>query len=1015
MTNFTHLRCHSDYSLLNGVASIDKLINQAKKYKMSSLALTDNGNMFGAIDFYTKAKDAGIKPIIGCEMNVVSNLESEERPLKLILLAKDYSGYQNLIRLVSEANTTGLQDKPKINMGSLERYCLNLIAVFPAEQPKEKIHKIYEIYKHNFYVGISQPNEVINGFNYVAINNIYYLEKKDARLRDIVYCVQTKKIINLEIGVETTKDYFYDQETALVIFKDLPEALENTIKIADQCNLEIPMGGSLLPRFKCPDGMAPDKYLEYLVWEGLGKRYPVVTEEAESRVNYELEVINTMGFSEYFLIVWDFVKYAKNNDIPTGPGRGSACSSIVAYSLRITEIDPLRYDLLFERFLNKDRISMPDIDLDFCINKRSLIIDYLNNKYGSDYVSQIATFGKMQSKAVVRDVGRVLNVPLRDVSKLTESITQDHLSDAVKENKDIQFMNQYIPSIKRLLAICNKLEGNIRHTSVHAAGVVLSKDPLIECVPIMKNADSINTQYSMTDLEKIGLLKIDILGLRNLTVLQKAKELIKKQQNIDIDLNNLDLNDKATFDLLSKGDTIGIFQLESEGMRKLLKKLKPTQFEDIIALLALYRPGPLGSKMDKLFVKNKKNNTAEYDLPELEPVLRDTYGVILYQEQVMKIANVVAGFTLSQADILRKAMGKKKKEDMDKMKNLFMKGVKTLGKDEEVGKKIFEKINKFAGYGFVKSHAAAYAMISYQTAYLKANYYLEYINALLSSTIDNLEKTAFYIGNCKKNESFFLQPDINISLHDFSIEDKSIRFGLGAIKNIGEGPLNEIINERNNGKYESLFDFAVRVDLTQMTKRTIECLIKAGAFDSIGERELLLSSYEKIIERARELQEAKRNGDISVNEGSALQELDLDIEKLKAEIKPLSHLEKMNMEKEMTGLYLTGHPLDNYKKDIDSMRHNLGMLTQEYDGIIAPFLGVLSDCVKKKTKTGKDMCMGTLSDIYGNIRVLLFPSAYNKGSEDLFYTDNIIEVNGRLKITDKDKVIFVNKITKLET
>lgn len=1019
-----HLQVRSEFSLLDGTISIDRLIELAKKNNMPALALTDNGVMYGAMDFYLKAKKAGIKPIIGCDMRIIRNKDEELKDaLRMIILCKDYLGYQNLSKIVSMACTATLKEKPV----ALIDYVLNnqegLIFITHGKigEYSEYLERFKDIYIGVTRTGtifeedIEKDNAVFYGsaFNIpiVAINNIYFEKREHARLRDIVYCIQKDKRVDWDMGVETEETYFKSKEEMQAIFTDIPEAIENTIKIAEKCNVDIPTDQVLMPDFDIPEGFTPSSYLKELTYNGLKVKYSKITKEIEDRANYELEVIDKMGFPTYFLIVWDVIRYARESDIPVGDSRGSVGGSIVAYALDITRLDPIRHNLIFERFLNPERVSMPDIDLDFCINKRHLVFEYFSKKYGSDRVAHIGTFGTLAPRAVIRDVGRALSIPLGEVDKIAKMINHDSIQGALDNLEELRAMYSKHPSIRKLLLICDKLEGNARHVSMHAAGVIISKEPLSHTVPLLKSDEDIVTQYPMSILEKMGLLKMDILGLRNLTVISDCLSKIKNNYNLSLDLDCIGLDDKKTYDLLQKGLTSGVFQLESDGMKNLITKLKPDRFEDIVALLALYRPGPLGSKMDRTFVANKKNpSRIKHDIEELRPILNDTYGVILYQEQVMKISNVVAGFSMAQADMLRKAIGKKNAEQMANLKDSFVNGAVLNGHDKKKVEDLYTMIEKFAAYSFNLSHSAGYARISYKTAYLKANYPVEYMTSLLSSTINNLDKTAFYIQECRELGVEMLCPDINKSIGDFSIEDGKIRFGLHAVKGIGAGPCEAIIKGREKEPYKSLFDFLIKIDTSQINKKTVECLIKCGAFDSLSDRSYLLAIYELVLSRAHNLQKDCERDGISID-GDPEKQLDLDaMEIVKNGYKEYSHVEKLNMEKEIVGLYMSGHPLSAYTSLLNEMRYDISKIDNTCDGITVDLIGVLSDCKHKKTKIGKEYVMSELTDLVGSIKLLFFPNYYNKKFIDNFISGSVVAVKGRLKCEDKEKVMFVNEI-----
>jgi len=803
---------------------------------MSSVALTDNGVMYGVVDFYLAAKKQGINPIVGCEVYLVPDMSVRERGWdRLILLAMDQSGYQSLVQLVSAGHLQGFYYKPRVDFACLAQYSSQLIAISPGVKgpvasalrryQTEAAHaaatQLKSIYGDRFYLGLSRHGSTLDdiaiegsailsdelGIPMVVTQDVMDLEPNQVHLRHILTCIQTGRLVEEDTRFNDEDDYYLrSPEDMWDLFPDHPEALQNTLVIASRCQLHLETGQVNLPHFPCPNNVSADTYLTQLVQEGVAHRYGDITPELSERMGFELSIINKMNYAPYFLIIYDFLDFCRQNLIPVGPGRGSAAGSLVAYALGITNIDPIRYSLLFERFLNPERVSMPDIDLDFCIRRRNEVIQYIVDRYGSDRVSQIVTFGTMASRGVIRDVGRVLNVPLPIVDRLAKLIPSAPgqsmtIPDAIEAIPELKKASQDSEEVQQLLTIAAQLEGLSRHTSTHAAGVVISRDPLSTVVPLVKNEDQVMTQFQMTDLEKVGLLKMDILGLRNLTVIDDCLRLILSRRGIRIDLNQIPIDDPLTYEWLCDAATTGVFQLEGRGMRALLKDLAPQVFEDIIAVLALYRPGPLGSGMVNDFLSNKSGKTTiQYELPELEPILKPTYGMILYQEQVMQIASTIAGFSLGQADMLRKAMGKKNKDEMERMRSLFLEGATGHGVAPNVALRIFELCYKFAEYGFNKSHSAAYALISYQTAYLKANFTVEYMTALLSSILGMGDRTAVYIQDCRQMGIRILPPDINQSHEDFSIVlwegVAAIRCGLGAVKNVGVGAIQSILSER---------------------------------------------------------------------------------------------------------------------------------------------------------------------------------------------------------------------------
>jgi DNA polymerase III subunit alpha len=1062
---FVHLHCHTEYSLLEAPVRIKALLKACLEDEMPAVAMTDNGVMYGAIDMYTQAKSKGIKPLIGCEMFLTPDITKKEKSFqRLVLLCKDYQGYQSLIKLVTISHLEGFYYKPRIDFEHLKQYSKGLIAISPGGRgpiadflrsgnktgASEIAAQYKAIYKDDFYLGIQRVNlpfeEVaVSGsielaheldIPLVAANDVYHITKKDANFCDILTGIQTGRI--LEEGArfrrQTHETYLKSTAEMIELFSDVPEAIENTVKIAEKCDLNIETEQVLLPRFDCPDNKESSVYLEELVWDGINSKYDKITDEIKDRVEFELSIINKMEYAQYFLIIYDFLEHSRKNSIPVGPGRGSAAGSIVSYALDITKIDPVRYKLLFERFLNPERVSMPDIDIDFCIRRRGEVINYIVEKYGEDRVSQIITFGTMGGRGVIRDVGRVLNVPLNEVDRIAKLIPSGpaalkNIHEAIEQVPELKKIYNSSEEHKELLDTGAKLEGISRHTSTHAAGVVISRDPLTTIVPLARNDGQAMTQYQMTDIEKIGLLKMDILGLRNLTVIKDTLDLIKEEQGIDLDLDNIPIDDKKTYSLLKSGHTMGIFQLESRGMQALIKDLKPEVFEDLIALLALYRPGPLGSGMVQDFISNKSGKTkVKYPLPELEQVLKETYGMIVYQEQVMQIASIVGGFSLGEADVLRRAMGKKKKKEMDKMREKFLDGAKEKEIPMSKAGPIFELCYKFAEYGFNKSHSAAYAQVSYQTAYLKANYPVEYMAALLSSVLGVSDKVSVYIKECSRMGIDVLPPDVNESGINFTITNqkpaqskkesekmslKSIRFGLGAVKNVGEGAIESIIKNRSKEKYKNFMDFCIKVDLRQVNKRVLDSAIKSGAFDCIGERSELLGIYEKTLEAAQVMAREKNNGQESLFSNMKDNGLFIDIPADSA-YTMIPAIEKLRMEKEMLGLYVTGHPLDEVSEKLEKMQYNTSTLTIEHDQKRVSLAGLITEVKKIITKTKREMMLAQLEDLKGSITVMLFQ---NEGFEEkigLFVEGNIVYVSGRVRVNQDEISMICDGIELIE-
>jgi DNA polymerase-3 subunit alpha len=1055
-SNFVHLHVHSEFSLLDGACRIKDLISKAKNNNMPALALTDHGVMYGVIQFYKEAVANQIKPIIGCEVYVAPHSRKDksngkkESPSHLILLVKNKKGYQNLLQLVTKSFREGFYYKPRIDKEILKKYSEGLIglsACLKGEIPRmilqnnltkaqELALSYQEIFgKDDFYLEIqnnTMPEQIkVNQeliklghslqIPLVATNDVHYINREDREAHDILLCIQTAT--NLDdpnrMKLSTDEFYFNTPEEMQQHFADIPEALENTVKIAEKCNLEIDFRNAHLPNFNLPDGLTDNDYLRQLCYEGAKNKFKNVDDIISKRLDYELDVIKKMGFATYFLIVWDFVNYAKNNRIMVGPGRGSAAGSLVAYCLNITSINPLDYNLLFERFLNPERISMPDFDIDFSYEGRGEVIEYVSKKYGRDKVSQIITFGTMAARAAIRDVGRALGIPYGQVDKIAKLIPMDPkmtIEKALQLEPELKTRMDNDPNIKKMIEISSKLEGLSRHASTHAAGVVLSREPLTNFVPLQLTSDGeISTQYAAEELESLGLLKMDFLGLRTLSVINNTLKIIRNTRGENIDINNVPLDDKEVYKLLSRGDCCGLFQLESSGMIDLVKRLEPKNIEDITALLALFRPGPLGSGMIDDFINRKKGKVEiKYLHPQLEPILRDTYGVIVYQEQVMQIASELAGFSLGQADILRKAMGKKVKEIMKKQNQLFLKGAVKNGIDKETAQEIFDLIAYFAGYGFNKSHSVSYAFISYQTAYLKAHYPVEYMAALLTSIMQNTDKVVKYIKECQNINLKILPPDINESLVDFTVVDRdTIRFGLAAVKNVGRAAIENIIQERTeNGPFVSLFDFCRRVDAKTMNRRVVESLIKCGSFDSTGvKRSQLLSVLEKAIDLGHEIQREKRNGQTNLfalmgNDSESQQHGNPPL----PEIDEFSDQELLAMEKETLGFYLSHHPLEDYhdklKKTINADSSQLQQFSDKTQLVLG---GIITGMRKKTTKHGNMMVYFVLEDLEGTVDVIVFPKTYEEYKEAI-QEENIVIVEGRLDAAEFNIKILAEAI-----
>lgn len=1027
-SNFVHLHLHTSYSLLDSSLRQEALFKKAEQFKMPAIAMTDHGNLFGAVDFFNGAKKHGLKPIIGCEVYVApeSRLEKttnhnlRDASYHLILLARNETGYKNLLQLVTLGYMEGFYYKPRIDKDLLAKHSEGLIALSSCARGevayninKENVPRAVKIaaqYKEimgadNFYLELQyhkqEYQEKINkelveiaknlSLPLVATNNCHYLEPSDARAHEILICLQTGKTISDPYRMQYPggEYYFKSPEEMEKIFGHIPGAIENTIKIAEHCNLDIKLGASHLPEYPVPENFTLHSYLEEQARAGLKERFENMSRRGmtvdrasyESRLEEELQVIHKMGYPGYFLIVWDFIRYARGRDIPVGPGRGSAAGSLVAYALKITDLDPIQYGLLFERFLNPERVSMPDIDIDFCMDGRDDVIRYVTEKYGGNKnVTQIITFGSMNAKGVIRDVGRVLDMPYGEVDKIAKLVPNRlniTLKDAFKAEPKFEELRKANEKNQELLDIAVNLEGLPRHCSTHAAGVVISPKPLTEFLPLYKGSnDEIVTQFEMSDIEKLGLLKMDFLGLRTLTVIHNALKLIKESRGLDLDMDAIPTDDAETYKLLGEARTLGVFQLESSGMRDLLKKMKPDRFEDVIALLALYRPGPLESGMVDDYVKRKHGTMEEkYELPQLKDILKETHGVILYQEQVMKIASVLGGFSLGDADLLRRAMGKKKPEEMAQQRAKFLDGSKKNHTPLSKAEKIFDLMEKFAGYGFNKSHSAAYAKVSYHTAYLKCHYPLEFFGALITSEMGNADKVLRYINDCRTMGIKILPPDVNVSQQSFTIANNQLVFGLGAIKNVGSAAIESILAVRKKlGRFSSLNEFCANVDLRVGNKRVIESLIKSGAFDSFGEGRALMMHD---LQTAMEMGQSKQR-DQQLGQSSMFDTLEEAIPAAKnAEVSEWSDHERLKYEKEAIGFYISGHPLLRFNRDLTWFTDSTSAtLAEENNDKFVSLGGIPIKILNKTTSKGDKMAIVTLEDLFGTVEVILWPEIY---------------------------------------
>lgn len=1056
-SEFVHLHLHTQFSLLDGACRIPEILALAQQYKMDSLAITDHGSMFGAIDFYLEARKAGIKPIIGCEAYIApgSRLDKtsvgiDEASYHLILLCRNETGYQNLMKLVSKGYLEGFYYRPRIDKEILSQYSdglIGLTACLKGEVPVMLEQKRFndalktaDTYlnifgKGNFYLEV-QPNsipeqKIVNeglikiskelNIPLVATNDVHYLTKERAASHEALLCIQTQTTLDdpNRMRFQTAEFYFSSPEEMKSFFKEIPEAVANTIEIASRCNLELDFSKVHLPKYNPPQGENKEEFLMKLCEEGIKARFDKSTAAIKERLGHELKMIKDMGFISYFLIVWDFIHYAKSQGIPVGPGRGSAAGSLVSYLLGITDIDPLKYGLLFERFLNPERLGLPDIDIDFCYERRQEVIDYVTKKYGQENVAQVITFGTMQARAVVRDVGRVMGVAYAEVDRIAKMIPPEldmTLKKALEGESELKNLYKNDPQITKLIDTALSLEGLNRHASIHAAGVVIADKPLDNYMPLFKTGDDqITTGYSMGILEKIGLLKVDFLGLRNLTVIDEAIKLVKITQGKDIDIEKLPLDDIKTYNLLASSLTMGVFQLESSGMRDLLKKLVPDRFEDLIALLALYRPGPIGSGMLDDFMRRKHNTTLiRYEHPKLEPILKETYGIMVYQEQIMQIASVLAGFSLAQADILRKAMGKKIPEVMEKQRMHFISGCVKNGIKETLASKIFDLIEYFSGYGFNKSHSTAYALISYRTAYLKANYPVEFMNALLTSERDNTDKIVEYVNEAGRMGLSVLPPDINESECLFkAVDQTSIRFGLLAIKNVGRGAAESIVAARVSGRFNSLEELCQRIDLRLANKKVLESLIKCGALDSFNmPRAQMVAALEMILESASRSQKEKAKGQLSFFD-TGLRESSFHNNAVNniPQVKEWPEPQLLSFEKEMLGFYISGHPLARYARQLKRFSSSsIGRLHEHNDQDEVKIVGLIAKIKLTTTRAKQEkMAILKLEDLEGVVEALVFPRSYQKIYRYI-QLNTVVMVHGIINLKEETPKLIVNDL-----
>lgn len=1068
---FTHLHVHTEYSLLDGSGKIKEITERAAQLGMDALAITDHGVMYGVVDFYRAARAAGIKPIIGCEIYVAPGSRfdkesgrGEDRYYHLVLLAENNTGYKNLTKIVSRGFTEGFYYKPRVDYEVLREYSEGIIALsacLAGEVQKHLSRGMYDEAKKaaaryrdifgegNFFLelqdhGIAVQQTVNSGLlklsremsiDLVATNDVHYINASDADAHDILLCIQTGKKIDDEDRMRYTGGQYYlkSPQEMEELFSYAPEAIENTGKIAERCNVTIEFGGTKLPRYDVPAGYTSETYLKKLCDEGIRERYSLMRGERDDeckltreglcdRLEYELSVIRKMGYVDYFLIVWDFINYARENAIPVGPGRGSAAGSIVAYCLKITDIDPIKYDLLFERFLNPERVSMPDIDVDFCFERRGEVIDYVVRKYGKEKVVQIVTFGTLAARGVIRDVGRVLDMPYGEVDAIAKMVPQEldiTLERALQESNELRQLYDSRGDVKHLIDMSMKLEGLPRHASMHAAGVVICPEAADEYVPLSRASDgSITTQFTMTTLEELGLLKMDFLGLRTLTVIDNAVRFVKSNRGIDIDISKIDYNEKEVLDLIGTGETDGIFQLESAGMKSFMKELKPESLEDVIAGISLYRPGPMDFIPKYIAGKNDPASIT-YDTPVLEPILKATYGCIVYQEQVMEIVRTLAGFTLGRSDMLRRAMSKKKADVMNRERQAFVYGDEPAGVpgcikngiDEKTANKIYDEMTDFAKYAFNKSHAAAYAVVAYQTAYLKCHYPVEFMAALMSSVMDNTPKVSEYILSCRSIGIDILPPDINEGGSGFRVFGNSIRYGLSAIKSVGTAVIDAVVNERERGgKFSSLKNFIERTYGSGVNKRAVESFIKAGAFDSFGlTRKQLLCIYAAVMENVAEERRKSIYGQISLFDvagGPEKNKFDISA----PDVGEFSKEEKLAFEKEVLGVYVSGHPMEEY---IDIWQKNITARSTDFDAAEdgdekladrsrAVIGGIISVVTPKLTKAGETMAFVTIEDIVGSVEVIVFPKQYQQ-FRGIINEDGKVFVEGDVSVEANSK------------
>ena len=1051
---FVHLHSHTEYSLFDGISRIGELVSHVKEMGQTALAITDHGVMYGAIYLYKECIKQGIKPIIGCEIYVTRGSRfdksgnGKEKLAHLILLAENNEGYQNLIKICSKAWTEGYYHRPRADHELLEKYHEGLIvtsACVGGEVPQailngdmDEARKVIEFYintfgKDNYFLEIQNhglPEEAAvrpvlaslakeYGLGLVATNDFHYTKKEDARSQEIKLCISTGKTLDDPYHFHFANDEFYCKsgDEMRAILGNFPGAIENTRVIADRCNVELTFGEHKLPSFDVPEGETAASYLRKLCEKALPERYAVVTDKERSRMDYELGVIDKMGFSDYFLIVMDFIHYAKSHGIPIGPGRGSAAGSIVSYLLHITEVDPLRFDLLFERFLNPARVSMPDIDTDLCYRRRGEVIEYLARKYGSDQVAQIITFGTLAARAVIRDVGRVTNMPLREVDRIAKMVPVGPgvtLKKTMEGSREFRDLYDSDTTVHRLIDHCLDLEGISRNSGTHAAGVVICSKPVEEYVPIQLTQDGfIQTQYEKDQVEQLGLLKMDLLGLRNLTVIHDALEMIRENRGIDLDINKIPSEDEETCKMLCDGDTISVFQSESSGFTSLLMQLHPERFEDLIPMVALYRPGPLGSGMAEDFIKRKHGKIpVEYPHPSLEPILKETYGVILYQEQVMQIASVMGGFSLGQADMLRRAMGHKEPEILQQNRETFVDGAVANGVDDRTANYVFDLMVHFAGYGFNKSHSVCYGWIAWQTAYLKAHYRPEFMAAMMTCYNGDRDKVSRYISDTRRAGVVIAAPDVNLSEAYFSVKGDKILFGLDGIQNVGEGAVRSIIEARKQGgPFKSLSDFVERADNRGLNSRACESLIRCGALDSLGaNRSQLLAALPEALGDAQSIRNERASGQLNLFGGEETPETIVY-----PDLPDMDPKEKIEWERKLLGFYVSGHPLDSYKEQLKACTplYHLTAEGNQYDGRMVTIGGTISRIKGTMTKKGQPMGYVTIEDYDGEVETVVFPSVWET-VRPILAEDAAVAIRGRVQANERDVRVLAEEIIPLD-